>query len=72
MNEFIRSILLTGNYVLTEMEERIQKMYMLGKLTETEMSDLLALAADHAKDEKQIDVSQNYGNLKFVLNTPSC
>ena len=31
-------------------------MYVLGKLTAEEMSELLALAADHATDERQIDV----------------
>lgn len=56
MKDFIESVIKTGNYKLSEMEERIQKMYVLGKLTAEEMSELLALAADHASDERQIDV----------------
>ena len=56
MKQFIESIILTGNYVLAEMEERIEKMYLLDKLTAEEMTELLALAADHASDAQQIDV----------------
>ena len=73
MKDFIESIILTGNYVLTEMEERIEKMYLLGKLTETEMSELLALAADHASDAQQIDVVAKLKELEdriFALEHP--
>lgn len=74
MKDFIESIILTGNYVLSEMEERIQKMYVLGKLTEQEMAELLALAADHASDDKQIDVVAKLKDLEdriFVLEHPA-
>lgn len=74
MKDFIESIILTGNYVLSEMEERIQKMYVLGKLTEQEMAELLALAADHANDDKQIDVVAKLKELEdriFVLEHPA-
>ena len=70
MKQFIESIILTGKYVLTEMEERIEKMYLLDKLTAEEMSELLALAADHAKDDRQIDVVAKLKELEdriFVL-----
>lgn len=73
MKQFIESIILTGNYVLAEMEERIEKMYLLGNLTAEEMSELLALAADHAKDEKQIDVTAKLKELEdriFSLEHP--
>ncbi len=56
MKDFIESVIRTGNYVLTEMEERIQKMYVMGKITEAEMVELLEMAAEHADDSKQIDV----------------
>lgn len=74
MKQFIESIILTGNYVLSEMEERIQKMYVLGKLTEQEMAELLALAANHASDDKQIDVVAKLKELEdriFVLEHPA-
>lgn len=73
MKEFIKSIIETGNYVLSEMEERIQKMYVLGKLTEEEMTELLALASDHASDAMQIDVVAKLKELEdriFVLEHP--
>ena len=65
MKEFIQSILATGNFVLSEMEERIQKMYILGKLTEEEMTELLAYAADRAADNKQVDL---YGKVVELEN----
>lgn len=64
MKDFIESIILTGNYILSEMEERIQKMYVLGKITESEMVELLNLAADHADDSKQIDVASVLADLE--------
>jgi len=73
MKEFIESIILTGNYILSEMEERIQKMYVLGKLTEEEMTELLALAADHASDVMQIDVVAKLKDLEdriYALEHP--
>ena len=56
MKDFIESVINTGNYVLAEMEERIQKMYVLGKITEDDMVYLLNLAADKARDDRQIDI----------------
>ena len=73
MKEFIASIINTGNYVLSEMEERIQKMYIMGKLTESEMTELLTLAADNARDEKQIDVTAKLKELEdriYALEHP--
>ena len=74
MKEFIESVILTGNYVLTEMEERIEKMYLLGKLTAEEMSELLAFAADNARDEMQIDITEKLKELEdriYALEHPA-
>lgn len=57
MRNFIEEILNTGNYNLSQMEERIQKMYVLGKLSEEDMTYLLNLAAENANDNLQIDVA---------------
>ena len=73
MKEFIESVILTGNFVLSEMEDRIQKMYVLGKLTEAEMVELLDLAAENAKDQMQIDVTEKLKELEdrvFALEHP--
>lgn len=64
MKEFIESVIRTGNYVLSEMEERIQKMYVLGKITETDMVELLNLAAEYADDTKQIDIAAILADLE--------
>ena len=73
MKEFIESIIRTGNYVLTEMEERIQKMYVLGKITAEELEELLALAANNANDSMQIDVTAKIKELEdriYALEHP--
>ena len=64
MRDFIESVILTGNYKLFEMEERIQKMYVLGKLTEEDVVYLLNLAADRADDDKQIDIAAVLADLE--------
>ena len=73
MKDFIKSIILTRNYVLSEMEERIQKMYVLGKLTEEEMTELLNLSAENAKDNQQVDLYAKLVELEervFALEHP--
>lgn len=56
MKDFIESVIRTGNYVLSEMEERIQKMYVMGKISEEDMVYLLNLADENADDSKQVNV----------------
>ena len=73
MKEFIESVLKTGNYILAEMEERIQKMYVLGKLTTEELEYLLDLAAENAKDSMQIDFTEKLKELEdriYALEHP--
>jgi len=74
MKEFLEGIIKTGNYVLTEMEERIEKLYALGKLTTAELEELLALAANNARDSMQIDVTAKLKDLEdriYALEHPS-
>lgn len=73
MREFIENVLKTGNFILAEMEERIQKMYVVGKITETDLVELLAMAAEYAKDEKQIDFTAKLKELEdriYALEHP--
>jgi hypothetical protein len=73
MKDFIESVIRTGNYVLAEMEERIQKMYILGKLTTEELEELLTLAAENAKDSMQIDYTEKLKELEdriYALEHP--
>lgn len=64
MRNFIEEILNTGNYNLSQMEERIQKMYLLGKLSEEDMTYLLNLAAENANDSLQMDVAAVLADLE--------
>lgn len=64
MKDFIESVINTGNFILSEMETRIQKMYVLGKITEEEMVYLLNLAAEKANDTMQIDVATILADLE--------
>ncbi len=74
MKKFLEGIIRTGNYVLTEMEERIEKLYALGKLTTEELEELLALAAENARDSIQIDVTAKLKELEdriYALEHPA-
>ena len=64
MKDFIESVILQGKYVLSEMEERISKMYVVGKITEEDMVYLLNLAAEHADDNRQIDIAAVLADLE--------
>lgn len=64
MRDFIESIIRTGNYVLSEMEERIQKMYVMGKINADDLTYLLDLAAENADDNRQIDVAALIADLE--------
>ena len=64
MKDFIESVINTGNYVLAEMDERIDKMYVMGKITDEEAVYLHNLAAEKADDSKQIDISAVLADLE--------
>lgn len=56
MKNFIKSLIESGNYVLEEIESKIKKLYLLGDLTEADMEELLALAANNVDNSAQIDL----------------
>lgn len=56
MYNFLKDLIAQGNYVLSEMEDRIIKIYARGKLTAAEMNELLDLAANNANDNFQLDI----------------
>ena len=45
MFEVIQSVISAGGYKLTTMQEKIKRFYLRGNITETEMDELLAMAA---------------------------
>ena len=56
MKEFIEQVNAKGAYKLDELELKIKKLYVLGDLTESEMDELLALAADSVDNSAQVDM----------------
>lgn len=64
MREFLESVINTRNYKLSDMENRIKRLFATGDLTEQDMVELLDLAAEKADDGKQIDVSAVLGDLE--------
>lgn len=61
---FFESVISRGDYLLADMEERITKMWIEGKLTSEQRDELLALAAERAKDVFQVDVLEKLANLE--------
>ena len=68
MKDFIESVINTGNYILSEMDERIDRMYILGKITDEEAVYLHNLAAEKANDTMQIDVSAVLADLEARIS----
>ena len=56
MKEFIDDVIAKGDYKLDELEVKIKKLYILGDLTEEEMDELLASAADSVDNSAQVDM----------------
>ena len=68
MRDFIESIIKTGNYKLTDMEMRIKKLYAIGDISDLDMSDLLNMAAEYARDDKQVDISALLADLELRVS----
>lgn len=56
MKEFIEQVIAKGDYKLDELETKIKKLYVLGDITESEMDELLTLAADSVDNSAQVDM----------------
>ncbi len=54
--ELFKSIINGGNYEVSAMERKIDTLYIEGKLTEEQRTELIALASTNANDNLQIDV----------------
>ena len=62
--ELYKNVISTGNYVVSDMEQRIETVYAAGKITAEERAELLTLAAENAKDAVQIDVAAKLAELE--------
>lgn len=56
MYEFIKSLIVAGNYHLDAMEKTIERHYVRGALTDEQKVELLSLAAENADESKEIDI----------------
>ncbi len=56
MYEFIKNLILAGEYRLDAMERIIERHYVRGDLTDAQRVELLQLVADHADESREIDV----------------
>jgi hypothetical protein len=62
--EIYRNVISTGEYRISDMEERIETIYAQGKITAEERAELLTLANESAKDTLQIDVIAKLADLE--------
>ena len=62
--ELYKEVIKTGNFVVSEMEERIETVYAAGKITAAERSELLTMADDYAKDAVQVDIVSMLADLE--------
>lgn len=56
MRDFIEQVIAKGDYKLDEMETKVKRLYVLGDLTESEMEELLVLAANSVDNSAQVDM----------------
>ena len=64
MKEFFEQVIKTGQFVLAEMEDRIDKAFVMGKISAEDTVKLKELAAEYARDEMQIDVAATLADLE--------
>ena len=62
--ELYKEVIRTGNFVVSEMEERIETVYAAGKITAAERSELLIMADEYAKDSVQVDIVSMLADLE--------
>lgn len=67
MKEFIKSIIKSGDYVLSELEVKIKKLYVLGDLTSEDMDELLKFAADNVDDSAQVNLFEKIVDLEHRI-----
>ena len=62
--EIYQNVIRTGEYRLSDMEERIETVFAQGKITAEERASLLILAADSARDSMQFDIAGKLAELE--------
>lgn len=67
MYEILKNYIKTESYNLDDLTRKIDKMYIEGKLTEAERDELILLATDNARDEKQVDLYKKLVDLEHRI-----
>lgn len=70
---YLIQVIQRGGYELTDMEQRIDKLWLDGKITEADRDELIPMAAQYAQDAYQVDVVAKLADLEkrvFDLEHP--
>lgn len=70
---YVENVISRHDYVLSEMEDRINKLWIDAKLTDAERDELMILAAENVDDALQVDVVAKLADLDarvFALENP--
>lgn len=62
--DIYKNVIATGEYRISDMEERIETIFAQGKITAEERAELITLANESAKDTLQIDVVAKLADLE--------
>lgn len=62
--EIFITLIKSGNYNLDELTIKLDKMFIEGKITEEERDELLLMATERAKDDKQINLYEKIVDLE--------
>ena len=68
MKSFLMGQIEEGDFVLSDMEDRIKTLYAMGDISAEDMGDLLRYAADHVHEEAQVDLYSMVMELKARLD----
>ena len=70
----LRTVIQRGEYLLDNMEDRVNKCWLETKITDEQRDELLALAAECALDEYQIDIVAKFADFEsriYALEHPA-
>lgn len=66
-NAYVLEVIARGGYVLADMEERIDRLWLDGKLTQAEHDELLQIAAENAPESEQINIVEKLAEIEHRL-----
>lgn len=66
--DIYKNVIATGEYRISDMEERIETIFAQGKITAEERAELITLANESAKDTLQIDIVAKLAELESRIS----